>query len=125
MAGDVMKKVQPGDKLKIPAETFNTFLDTARAFRAGQQNLGVVPRPELRDRNILLVKNSDAGEKDWTPFSPVVVTAPGGAPASWAFEFSAKPYLSGNQPTGNNRRRELFKVIRFHCFDKMFPNMNS
>ena len=45
MAGDAMKKVQPGDRLKIPAETFNTFLDTARAFRGQQQDRGVHNSP--------------------------------------------------------------------------------
>jgi len=63
MAGDVMKKVQSGDKLKIPAETFNTFIDTARAFRADQQNLVANPRPVLRDRDVVLVKNQSGADR--------------------------------------------------------------
>jgi len=32
-----LKKVASGDPLKIPAQTFNTFIDAARDFRARQQ----------------------------------------------------------------------------------------
>ena len=32
--GDPLKRVQPGDPLKIPAETFNTFIDAAADFKA-------------------------------------------------------------------------------------------
>ncbi|MGC1275725.1 MAG: hypothetical protein WBC44_18605 [Planctomycetaceae bacterium] len=32
--GDPFKKVQRGDPLRIPAETFNTFIDAAKDFRS-------------------------------------------------------------------------------------------
>ncbi|HBO45789.1 MAG TPA: hypothetical protein DD670_18070 [Planctomycetaceae bacterium] len=102
MAGDAMKRVRAGDRVKLSADIFNTLLDTARIVRSGQQNLDVTARPATRERNVVLVKNVDAGQKDWPAFAPVVVAAPGGSPASWALGFSEKPYLAGNQPTGNN-----------------------
>jgi hypothetical protein len=33
MAGDAFRMVQPGQRLEITAETFNAFLDAARAVR--------------------------------------------------------------------------------------------
>ena len=32
--GDVLKKVKAGDRLKIPAATFNAFIDATRDFQA-------------------------------------------------------------------------------------------
>ena len=37
--GDPFKKVQRGDRLRIPAETFNTFIDAAKDFRNRTQNV--------------------------------------------------------------------------------------
>jgi hypothetical protein len=37
--GDPFKKVRPGEALQIPAETFNTFLDAARDFKARQRSI--------------------------------------------------------------------------------------
>ena len=51
MAGDVMKKVRTGDRLTIPAETFNTFIDTARGFRSAQQNFRRQQQTGFRDTN--------------------------------------------------------------------------
>lgn len=43
MAGDPLKKVQAGDRLNIPAEAYNAFIDAARASRS-QQLLGADAR---------------------------------------------------------------------------------
>ena len=37
---DALKKVQSGDPLVIPAQTFNTFIDAARDFKARQLQQG-------------------------------------------------------------------------------------
>jgi len=36
--GNPFKKVQPGQKLEIPAEAFNTFIDAALDFKARQRS---------------------------------------------------------------------------------------
>ena len=41
--GDAFKKVQSGDALRIPAETFNTFIDAARDFKARRQSSSRTP----------------------------------------------------------------------------------
>jgi len=36
--GDPLKKVHPGDPLRISAATFNTLIDVARDYQADKQN---------------------------------------------------------------------------------------
>jgi hypothetical protein len=69
--GDTLKKVQSGDPLRIPASTFNTFIDAAIAHRGGMK-MGegrlTVSQPS---RDVLLVKN--VGDQDINRFEPVYV----------------------------------------------------
>ncbi len=97
MAGDAMKKVQPGDRLKIPAETFNTFIDAARAFRADQQNFGAEARLELRDRDVVLVKNQSGTDRqrfDVLGIADALIT-----PTNNLDEFQNRSPLTGVAPT--------------------------
>ncbi len=43
--GDTLKKVQPGDPLVIPAQTFNTFVDAAKDFLRRQHHQGQAGPP--------------------------------------------------------------------------------
>jgi len=97
MAGDVMKKVQPGDQLKIPAETFNTFIDAARAYRTGRQNLGVFSRPEPCDRNVVRIKNNSGADRD--RFDVLGIDTPLFIYADNPTEFQNRPALKGVAPT--------------------------
>jgi len=60
--GDPFKKVQRGDPLRISAETFNTFIDAAKDFRARTQNRGTQHQPELHQSGIVLVKNGSGDD---------------------------------------------------------------
>jgi hypothetical protein len=62
--GDAMKKVQSGDRLKIPAKTFNTFIDAARDFQDRQRNVGRDARPQQPRPGIVFVKNSSGEDAD-------------------------------------------------------------
>jgi hypothetical protein len=42
---DALRKVQPGDPLRIPAATYIAFVDAARAHRERQQGGGQQPSP--------------------------------------------------------------------------------
>jgi hypothetical protein len=44
MMGDHLKKVKSGDPLRLPAATFNTFIDASRDCLERQQNVGGAPR---------------------------------------------------------------------------------
>lgn len=40
---NVLTKVRPGDPLRIPAATFNTFVDAAQDFLRRQRDIGRTP----------------------------------------------------------------------------------
>ena len=96
MAGDTMKKVQAGDKLKIPAETFNTFIDTARGFQAAQQNVRRQLQPEFHDTDIVLVRNDSEADRqrfDILGIDSVIFT-----PTDNLQGFQNRPALAGVVP---------------------------
>ncbi|MHC4982457.1 MAG: hypothetical protein ACYTF6_04720 [Planctomycetota bacterium] len=62
--GDHLKQVQSGDRLVIPAATFNAFIDAARDFRQRQQRSGRQSYPQHRQGDIVLVRNS-SGANLW------------------------------------------------------------
>lgn len=61
--GDVMKKVLPGDRLKIPAKTFNTFIDAARDFQARQHSRTSGPKAPPQQNGIVLVRNDTGADR--------------------------------------------------------------
>ena len=96
MPGDVLKKVQTGDKLEIPAETFNTFIDTAYGFRSSRQNLRRQLQPEFRDTDIILVRNDSGADRqrfDILGIDSVIFT-----PTDNLQEFQNRPALTGIVP---------------------------
>ena len=60
---DPFQKVQSGQPLKIPAETFNAFLDAAQDFRSRQQSRTRDPQPTFRQTGIVKVKNSSGEDR--------------------------------------------------------------
>ncbi|MEZ6057202.1 MAG: hypothetical protein R3C01_10910 [Planctomycetaceae bacterium] len=60
--GDPFKKVQRGDRLRIPAETFNTFIDVARDYLGGRHRRQPGEGTESLQPGVVLVQNlSGAG----------------------------------------------------------------
>ena len=62
--GDTFKKVQSGDPLRIPAETFNTFIDAARDFKARRQSRTRESQVEFRQTGIVPVKNNSGADRE-------------------------------------------------------------
>jgi len=62
---DAMKKVQPGQPLKIPARAYNEFVDAANDLRARQQSLGGgrVAR-QASGPGTILIRNATGGSID-------------------------------------------------------------
>ena len=60
--GDTMKKVRTGDPLRIPAATFNTFIDAARDFQQRQRNTVQLPQVSSASEGIVLVKNNSGAD---------------------------------------------------------------
>jgi len=55
---DALKKVKAGDSLRIPAATFNAFVDAARAHRERQRDSGQRPKAAQQHSGIVLIRNT-------------------------------------------------------------------
>lgn len=62
--GDNMRKVRTGDALDIPAETFNTFIDSARDFLQRQSELNRSGSRDTRNSGIVLMKNASGSDRE-------------------------------------------------------------
>jgi len=62
--GSNLTHVRPGDPMEITAGTFNAFVDAARAHQAGRHGLGRTARPDLRQGNLVLVRNDSGFDLD-------------------------------------------------------------
>ena len=93
----------PSDHWKPTARSLNDLRAASDYVKDQKSGGGALsaPRPRWELGTVVPIKNADEEEKDWPPFSPVVVTAPEGATASRAFGYAARPHLEGNQPTGS------------------------
>ena len=82
---DHLRKVQSGQKLEIPAATFNSFVDAARDFKDRQRDKQSKPEPYFPDSGIILVANQ-SGE-DRNRFDVLGVTEPIIRPEANLIEF--------------------------------------
>jgi len=95
--GDPFKKVQRGDRLRIPAETFNTFIDAAKDFRNRTQNVARQRQLELPQTGIILVKNGTA--YDLERFHVLGIDRPIFTPGESLFSFKEQVAVGGTTPT--------------------------
>lgn len=61
---DNMKKVNSGDPLNIPAETFNTFVDSARDFKKRQRDITRGQTQTINRSETILVRNDSGADRD-------------------------------------------------------------
>lgn len=64
MPGDPHKKVLPGQKLEVPAEAFNSFIEAARYVRARQHGTQSEAGAEVRQTGIVKVRNKTGADRD-------------------------------------------------------------
>jgi len=95
--GDTLKKVQPGQRMVIPARTFNTFIDAARDYLQRGQNTGGDPVAEPRQAGVILVRN-DTGE-DRSLFDILGLAGPVYGPEDNEEGFKFRHALKGVAPT--------------------------
>ena len=94
--GDHLKKVQSGDPLVIPAQTFNAFVDAAFDYRRRQRGLGREGQAVFHQLGIIPVRN-DTGE-DLDSFSAVGTNAPIIGPNDNENEFKNRATAIGIKP---------------------------
>ena len=91
--GDTLKKVHPGDPLKIPAATFNTLIDVARDHLASRQNSARRPGMPLPPPGVILTIKNDSGS-DCGRFEVLGLDSPVFPPEDNTADFSRGPVMS-------------------------------
>ena len=95
--GDTLKKVTAGQRLQMPASTFNTFIDVARAWLADQQATGGEERIEARQTGTILVRNDT--NTDLPQFAVLGIDGVVFTPTDNEAEFRRRPVYTGIAPT--------------------------
>ena len=62
--GDPLKKVQAGQRLEIPADAYNAFIDAARAERSRRHDVAQDADREARQTGIFRVRNATGADQD-------------------------------------------------------------
>ena len=95
--GNPFKKVQRGQKLEIPAEAFNTFIDAALDFKNRQRSQGQESTSSRPSSTLIKVRNQTGQTRN--RFDVVALVGPIIQPASNEQAFQNEPALDGVVPT--------------------------
>lgn len=107
--GDTLKKVTAGQRLEMPAETFNTFIDAARDYLRRRQGQGDKARPERREMVIILARNDSGGDLD--RFAVLGISGILYAPTENEEAFKSRPALKGVTPTAPGHRGKFLITL--------------
>jgi hypothetical protein len=99
MPGDAFKKVQPGQRLEIPAEAYNAFIDAALAVRDHKQ-FGTDASPFFRQSGVVKVKNTSGA--DQARFAILGLASPIIQPSDNPDEFKRQVTFQGVVPIQND-----------------------
>jgi len=94
---DPFRKAVSGQPLRVPARTWNTFLDAARAHQARQRNVAGAPSAELRPGGIVPIRNDS--EADRQRFDILGIDGPAFTPEENEDGFKNRVALKGVVPT--------------------------
>jgi len=100
MSGDDLKKVRPGDPLRIPAATYNRFIETARAQQEGRRLFGRTPGSAARSACIAPARNTSGEQAPM--YAPVSIVGMEGEVARFA-KPSEPPYGIALEPIAADR----------------------
>ena len=101
--GDALKKVRTGDRLRIPARTYNAFIDTAQAHRQREQDQHRQARGHHQSADVVLVRNQ-SGE-DLERFDILGLDDPIVLPDDHDRQFFNRVSFIGVEPTQEHRGR--------------------
>ena len=101
--GDSLKKVHPGDPLRIPAATFNTLIDVARAHLARKQNVGGQSQAASPPPGVILTIRNDSGS-DRDRFEVLGLDEPVFPPEDNTADMSRGPVMSCIYPVDPDHR---------------------
>jgi len=107
--GDALKKVHPGERLAMPAATFNTFIDAARDFLARQQGQEADPLKNQPRPGVVLVRN-ETGE-DVDRFAVLGLDAILYTPEDNEQSFINQPVMKGVAPTAADHASKFIILL--------------
>ena len=97
MPGPTLRKVQRGQPLSIPAETFNTFIDVAQDYKSRQHRQQPSRTTGTLHPEVVLVKNVSGADRqrfDILGIDGLLITPADNLPA-----FRNRPVFTGTTPT--------------------------
>lgn len=95
-----MQKVMAGDALRIPAETWNTLIDTAQAFKRQQHGIRRVPQRDPLSTGVVLVRNISGAAR--SRFDVLGIAGPAIDPNDNLPQFQEQITLRGVAPTADH-----------------------
>lgn len=96
MTGDSLKKVKAGDRLRIPANAYNAFVDAAQAHRGRQHETGRDSVPQPYQAGVVSIRNDSGADRerfDILSISGTLIT-----PTENDDAFKGRPFLTGALP---------------------------
>lgn len=103
MPGDTFKKVQTGQSLKVPAPTWNAFIDAAQDFKARQRSRKQASERRIYQTGIFLCRNETGG--DLAQHAVVGIDSPIIEPTDNEHEFRNRASLVGVTPASAHAAR--------------------
>ncbi|MFO8015087.1 MAG: hypothetical protein R6X20_17505, partial [Phycisphaerae bacterium] len=100
---DPFRKAVSGEPLRVPARTWNTFLDAARAHRDRQEDVGREAQAAGHESGVVFVKNTT--ETDLARFDVLGIDGVLIAPADNEAEFLGRTAVTGVEPTADHTGR--------------------
>ena len=95
--GDPLKKTQPGQRLEIPAEAYNAFIDAARHVRDQRHNVGQDLLEPPRQSGIIKVRNRSGAPRE--RFDVLMLHEPIVSPTANEQQFKNSVALDGYSPS--------------------------
>lgn len=95
-----MEKVKPGERLRIPAETWNTFIDVADAWRRQRHAVHRKPQHDGPQTGIVLVRNESGAARP--RFGVLGIDGPILDPEDSLAGFQERPTVRGVVPTAEH-----------------------
>jgi len=93
---DMLKKVRPGEPLRIPAAAYNLFIDAARDFRNRTSGIAQQSLPSFQQAGLVLVRNDSGADRD--RFDVLGVSGPILSPTGSEGSFKNRVALTGVTP---------------------------
>jgi hypothetical protein len=99
VAGDALRKVAPGETLRIPAGAYNAFIDAAQDFQRRQRDQTSTSKAAPLPGGVVLVRNDSGADRE--RFEILGVDGPLFGPSDNLDEFKNRPALVGVTPAAD------------------------